>query len=74
VANGTLELAKRDGRRRPRDAKGDEHGLAYRESLRTAGREVVEIVSEPGLEGYDAELSGHRMQQWRRRDLPRRAV
>ncbi|MGH2801764.1 MAG: TM0106 family RecB-like putative nuclease [Thermoleophilaceae bacterium] len=31
--------------------KGDEFELAYLESLRAAGREVVEIVSEPGLEG-----------------------
>ena len=31
--------------------KGDEFELAYVESLRAAGREVVEIVSEPGLEG-----------------------
>src|SRR3954467_2732005 len=31
--------------------KGDEHELAYLDSLRTAGREVVEIESEPGLDG-----------------------
>src|SRR3954447_988875 len=31
--------------------KGDEHERAYLESLRTAGREVVEIESEPGLDG-----------------------
>jgi len=34
--------------RRPRR---DEFELAHVESLRAAGREVVEIVSEPGLEG-----------------------
>jgi len=31
--------------------KGDEHERAYLESLRTAGRDVVEIESEPGLDG-----------------------
>jgi uncharacterized protein len=31
--------------------KGDEHERLYLESLRAGGREVVEIVSEPGLDG-----------------------
>src|SRR4051795_1161378 len=31
--------------------KGDEHEQAYLESLRVAGRAVVEIDSEPGLDG-----------------------
>jgi uncharacterized protein len=31
--------------------KGDEHEEAYLESLRATGREVVEIDSEPGLDG-----------------------
>jgi len=31
--------------------KGDEHELAYVESVRAAGREVVEITSEPDLDG-----------------------
>jgi uncharacterized protein len=31
--------------------KGDEFEVAYVESLRAEGREVVEIVSEPGLDG-----------------------
>jgi predicted RecB family nuclease len=31
--------------------KGDEHELAYLESLRAAGREVVEIAGDPGLDG-----------------------
>jgi hypothetical protein len=31
--------------------KGDEHEQAYLESLRAAGRDVVEIDSEPGLDG-----------------------
>src|SRR4051794_39014340 len=31
--------------------KGDEHEQVYLESLRAAGREVVEIDSEPGLDG-----------------------
>ena len=30
--------------------KGDEHELAYLESLRAAGREVVEISGEPGMD------------------------
>jgi len=33
--------------------KGDEHEAAYVESLRAAGREVVEIESEPGLDGLE---------------------
>src|SRR3954451_21720531 len=31
--------------------KGDEHEQAYLESLRAAGRDVVEIAGEPGLDG-----------------------
>src|SRR3954451_11794038 len=31
--------------------KGDEHERAYLEALRAAGRDVVEIESEPGLGG-----------------------
>src|SRR3954470_9394465 len=31
--------------------KGDEHEQAYLESLRASGRDVVEIESEPGLDG-----------------------
>ncbi len=31
--------------------KGDEHELAYLEQLRARGREIVEIESEPGLDG-----------------------
>src|SRR3954452_2469164 len=33
--------------------KGDEHEQAYLESLRAAGREVVEIESERGLDGLE---------------------
>ena len=31
--------------------KGDEHELAYLESLRAGGRRIVEIAFEPGLSG-----------------------
>jgi uncharacterized protein len=33
--------------------KGDEHEAAYLESLRAAGKSVVEIESEPGLDGLE---------------------
>src|SRR3954470_11537592 len=31
--------------------KGDEHEQAYLESLRAAGRDIVEVDSEPGFDG-----------------------
>lgn len=52
VARG--ELALEETRTNAADLvarKGDEHERAYLAALRAAGREVVEIESEPGIDG-----------------------
>ncbi len=52
VANGRASIEKTRGEAADLVArKGDEHELAYLESLRAEGREVVKIDTEPGLDG-----------------------
>jgi len=52
VASGALKLeATRTDAAALVARKGDEFELAYVQSLRDAGRDVVEIISEPGLDG-----------------------